>query len=900
MNPEQLCKAIEKCNPDEYPNLIQNEQLILESLERLKEYSARFYFSEPLKSEQIARHLFNLSLHMSPPAPAFGRWSLANALTFLDQYTEAVKFYEQSYADYQADGRQLDAARVGVGYIFALAYTGQSKRAISLSAEIEPILTTSSKNDDADLQRLGNLMMNLGVAYELRNQFEDALTIYERQTEIAKRLADTLMLAQVNQNQAYALERINAYDEALQFYEESIALFAQVEADFDLAVAHMNHSGLLVQIGQYSRAQDSQQEAMKLLSKLEGTEQQWHSLTLLRAQTRLASLAPLDQSILDALDDARVAFKQHGPPAEEGASLILLGHCYLKREELDSAKHAFSRALQIADDLSDNLIEFHALNGLGQLKEHQKELQQAIDIYEQAIERAESLRHGLQIEKFRADFFTDKIGVYQNLVRLYLRLGQLQSAYTTIERSKSRLITEKLFFRFNAEVNSLNTEPDLELRNFGQRLTLALSDIEQLRQLAQIEAFQNDVADGKEIVDSDTVQKIFALEQDIRSITRQIQQINPRFSAFQMDEITATSKLKDHLHEGILVHYYLIHDDIWFVLIDELGIQSHGQIGSVREVEREQLLFRKSISRILDLAIQFGPARAHDYLPALLDDVNQHLYRLHQLLFEPLYPSIPSDSHIVISPDGPLYYLPFQALYDGSSYLVEHFRISTIPNATTLNLCMQKQELVPNVLLMGHSDANLSSIANEIDSLASLLPNAKVLLDNQASTSNFLENAPTSAIIHLASHAQFIARNPMLSSFSLVDRALPLVEIVQLSLHAELAVLSGCDTGNGSLWGNDMISLASGFLGAGVQSLLVNLWPAEDKASTQLIVDFYQRLKCGESKAEALSNAQSSFLERARQADGWQQLYEHPAFWAPLSLIGDWRPLRADLWQLTQ
>jgi len=102
-------------------------------------------------------------------------------------------------------------------------------------------------------------------------------------------------------------------------------------------------------------------------------------------------------------------------------------------------------------------------------------------------------------------------------------------------------------------------------------------------------------------------------------------------------------------------------------------------------------------------------------------------------------------------------------------------------------------------------------------------------------------------------------------------------------------VLSGCETGHGQLRGADLISLATGFLGAGARSLLVSLWRVEDEATAQLMAHFYQALFAGQNRAQALRTAQLALLQRGRAATNRDQLFTHPAYWAPFMLIGHWQ-----------
>ncbi|MBD2040906.1 CHAT domain-containing protein [Microcoleus sp. FACHB-672] len=56
---------------------------------------------------------------------------------------------------------------------------------------------------------------------------------------------------------------------------------------------------------------------------------------------------------------------------------------------------------------------------------------------------------------------------------------------------------------------------------------------------------------------------------------------------------------------------------------------------------------------------------------------------------------------------------------------------------------------------------------------------------------------------------------------------------------------------------------------------MASLWSVEDTSTKDLMVKFYNNLKQGMSKGEALRQAKIS------------QINKHPFFWSPFILIGD-------------
>ena len=114
-----------------------------------------------------------------------------------------------------------------------------------------------------------------------------------------------------------------------------------------------------------------------------------------------------------------------------------------------------------------------------------------------------------------------------------------------------------------------------------------------------------------------------------------------------------------------------------------------------------------------------------------------------------------------------------------------------------------------------------------------------------------------------------------------------LEELYGLSLNADLAVLSACNTGvDKSKSGSDIESFQRAFTFAGVPATVASLWEVPDQPTKEIMVSFYKNLKTGDSKSEALRQAKLEFLER-RQGTKLAQ----PYYWAGFVLYGDDSPI---------
>lgn len=862
-------------------------------IQALKDRSAQSYFDHPAEALRIAQTAYRVGLLLPDPAPALGRWALANALMFADRYREAVGLFDQARADYVKMGRTLDAARTGVGHVWALAYTGQFERALALASEIEPALVLASESDLGDRRRLGGLFNNLGILHDLMGQYEESLAAYDRRLEIVQALGDELDIAHTQHNRACALNFLNAFDEALAAFDQARAGFRAAMAKADLARLAFNQGTLYTRWSRFTEAEAAFDESGRWLAGLEDVGQFWAVLALYHNLARLASPITPDARMVQELEAARLALATHGPPFEEGLAWLGLGRCRLSLGDWDAAHTAFRQAFEMAEQGANRPLAYLALHGLGNLAELRQDADTALGMYEQSASRIETMRGHVQVEAWRASFLTDKLVVFQDLVLLYARLGRIQDAFSAVERAKSRLLAERLSGRLSDEAAALAESDDPHARDLAQKLRDTLARLESLYTQTNLGESAERGEAWLPSVNVDTLAEVKKLEDQVQSLERHIEQARPRFASMTVGYTAPLKDIQADLWGAWLLQYHIARGLVWAFVVDSAGIRAYRELATLAKVEETQRRFSAAVERALGLAFQYGPKVLIRHLPSLLADANAQLAALYDLLLRPLATELPPETSLIISPDGPLHYVPFHALFDGSSYLVEQHTVSYTPSATVLDLCARRIAAGQGMLVAGHSGDRLGQVAAEVQALTELFPDADCLCEAEATTERWLEDAPRYRIVHLATHAHFRADNTLLSSLSFADRRLTLGQVARLRLNADLVTLSGCETGRGQLRGADLVSLAGGFLGAGARSLLVSLWRVDDAATARLMQSFYHALLKTTGRAQALRAAQLGILALGREQpdDAEVGVYRHPAYWAPFIMIGEWGKL---------
>lgn len=312
--------------------------------------------------------------------------------------------------------------------------------------------------------------------------------------------------------------------------------------------------------------------------------------------------------------------------------------------------------------------------------------------------------------------------------------------------------------------------------------------------------------------------------------------------------------------------------------------------------------------------------------------------KLYDLLIAPIRHLLTRE--LIIVPDGPLGYLPFEALLSGEPadiyslrtfpFLIREYTISYCYSATLLMEMQQKthtsssnksllamapfytksrRELeismrkeLPETLMRVDTEAIIAlrgglgelPKSGEEAYLAARIFNGAYLIHQEATKKQFLEHAPQYRMLLLSTHGvadnrrgdySYLAFAPETESAG-YDR-LFVRDLYNLQINADLVTLSACESGVGELQrGEGIISMARAFAYAGAKSIVTTLWVADDAATKDLIVFFYKELEKGLPKDAALRNAKLWYLENGPEDK------QDPFFWAGFIPIGDMSPLK--------
>jgi CHAT domain-containing protein len=270
------------------------------------------------------------------------------------------------------------------------------------------------------------------------------------------------------------------------------------------------------------------------------------------------------------------------------------------------------------------------------------------------------------------------------------------------------------------------------------------------------------------------------------------------------------------------------------------------------------------------------------------------------LMHSILLPKKPA-KFLTIIPDNFLNYIPFETLFDKQKqqHLVQNHIVAYEYTLPFLLLNKQFSSTTSGDDLVAFSpNYNQKAVSKTRAGLSNLLyakQESKQIVNlfsgtffgnEQATKSNFLNEMQNFGVYHLAMHSQLFEDdfNKSCLVFSNQERVY-FSDFYGLNFPAKMVVLSACDTGNGALKsGEGLMSISRALTSAGVKATVKSLWQVPDLETSEIMIAFYENLKKGQAKDEALANAKRTFIQN-------NPLKSQPYFWAGFVVNGNVAPI---------
>ena len=674
----------------------------------------------------------------------------ANALYALDQHAAAIEMHKQAAALFEAEGDEAELARTLSGSIQPLLLLGRYDQALAagdrarelfakqgntlrlarLDINIGNIYHRQDRFADAlvcyeraydelvahdDAEGMAAVMSNLPLCYMNLNQFPRALEMYRRARQHCEQKGMPILVAYADYNIAYLYFLRGEYGRAIQMLREASQSGKKANDAYQVALCSLDLSEIYIEVNLIPEASQLARQANEHFQRLGfgyeaakalvfaavAASRQGQAFEGIKLFSTAKELFIRDQNhvwpALIDLYEALVLFNEgrlfearrqciaardffSASPMRSKAVLaeLLLARIALRMNDAAAARTNCQEALQQLGKMESPMLTYQAEFLMGEVERSNGKADLAYQAYRRARTALETLRGNLRGEELKIAFFQNKLEVYENLVDLCLSAtGGLEEAFEYIEMAKSRSLMDRLLQPVHVPAESDAGQSDLvrSIRNLREELNWYYNLIER-------EQLQPEERSPERIQKLE--QQARSHEDDLVRALREATLDEASEAGVQMPSAVSLDRIRSLLPaDTAVVEYFRIQDrDVACVLTqDALQIR---QVTVESRIKKLLQLLQFQLSKF-----RLDPQYVKAFEDAMLQSAQGHLASLHQELVAPIGDLLQA-KHLVFAPHGLLHHIPFHALYDGESYLIDRFSISYAPSASVYALCREK------------------------------------------------------------------------------------------------------------------------------------------------------------------------------------------------------------------
>ncbi|MEH2454852.1 CHAT domain-containing protein, partial [Nostoc sp.] len=660
-------------------------------------------------------------------------------------------------------------------------------------------------------------------------------------------------------------DNLGQKQKALEFYNQALPIFRAV-GDRSGEALTLNNIGLVYDnLGQKQKALEFYNQALPI-SRAVG-DRSGEALTLNNIGVVYDNLGQ-KQKALEFYNQALPLRRAVGDRSGEALTLNNIGVVYSKLGQKQKALEFYNQALPIFRAVGDRSGESVTLGNIGVLFQSTNQPTEAITYLEQSLQISLEMRRGLQREN-RQKFLQGNNASAAALVNVlidqkkYAQAFEWVNLFTTADLADyTRLI--------NAKVANPEAQQSLDDCNKKNK------QLESLRQQLQSDRSES------------LPEQIRQLEAQVYSQADHISRRFPEVAELFETTPTDIKNLTSSIPAGTVVVQPVL-------------------LTNVRNMPNNVAIFIFTKGELSVIKKSIDPTEFNklltQYLKEVQDDSDSSYFetggKLYDILIRPIEDKIKalSPKELSIIATGQLRHLPFETLYDSKTnkFLIQKYPVNYLTRISNNSL---KSPGVQNaispkiqaVLAFGNpvprDPQNLPGAETEVRKIKEILPDSEFYIGSDATLEKFKNQALRFSFLHLATHGCFQAedcKKVKLKKNTLLfaDTQFDIANAAVLGLQGtQLITLSACQTAvDTNLNGAGIAGFAYIFERAGAKAVMASLWAVDDKATQQLMVDFYQNLKQGMTKGEALQKAKLKLIKD----------YPHPFYWSPFVLIGDAR-----------
>ncbi|GAB4370075.1 MAG: hypothetical protein Kow00121_10490 [Elainellaceae cyanobacterium] len=862
-------------------------------------------------------------------------YNLARSYRDRHQFSQALAYYQQVL---EIAGETNQPFLTGIA-LFDIGVIHDAHAAYSEALEsYQQALTISQTIENRDLE--ASILREIGETSINSKQFPQALEAFEQVLAIAKQINDRSLEGATLNRIAIIYSAVGQNEQALDLLQEALKIIREVGDRREESNILLNLAELYREIEQYDLALKFYQQAIVVAQSTDNPQFLEEFILFGQQAVLVQQQQTTSQQALEFYQQL-LAQTPDSVSTRHMKSIILdrIGMIYHELGQSEEGLAHLQQALAITQEVKDPFWEAWVFSNIGSVFADQNQPELAILFYKQFANRLETIRQSIQVfpSEWQESFTQRFADRYRRLADLLLQQDRIYEAQQVLDLLKVQELDNYLGGVRGTDDRLTILRPEEEiLKQYNALQQTAIQIGQELTQLRQ-RLFQGETltdAENRRIDQLETLQEAINQQFSTFIASAEIQalvaQLSPR-AVQQNISLPDLAGLQDDLTtlNAVLLYPLILDDRLELVITTP----------SSAPLRRTVNVSKADLNRLIS-----------DLRQALRDpniDPTPLAQQLYQYLIEPIEPDLSQVAEnlpdgqpptIIYAPDAALRYIPLAALHDGNQWLVQRYRINNI-TAQSLTEFQSDPVSSPRVLAGAFADEAISyrvSIdgqeeefrglpfaGQEVENLASLLPNITEFIDRNFSWATIRRYMGASDIVHFATHAAFVPGDPQ-NSFILFgngDRAVlecitpPTSEsqscINNWSLsNIDLVVLSACETGlSGQLTdGEEILGLGYQFQTRGARAVVASLWKVSDGGTQALMNAFYAALQQdGISKSEALRQAQIALitgdytalentsrgiveLRQRIEADVPPDIsahLDHPYYWAPFILIGN-------------
>lgn len=837
------------------------------------------------------------------------RTELANTLYCLGvlhydsgELTAALETFNRALDLRREMNQRADQALLLTGIASIFRDRGEGDKALEMYRQaLDLSRSEKDRNDEA------NVLQNMASIYLRRGELQEALELYTDSLKSHQALGNAAPEGRVLSYLGATALYLGDLEQALGYYTRALQVQRELGNEVWEGYTLRDIGWVYDRRGEPRVALEHYTQANEIGLKLKDRFLQAYAIHGMgRAQRALG--APREAVAL--LERAAAFFQEAGSSLGEINTLIDLGVAYQDLSEPQRSAELFYRARDLSRERKTLVAEANALAAVARLERDRGNLSEASAASEGALRIIESIRPKVATQRQRVSFFASRREYYDFFIDLQMRLherdpagGHLAAALAHSEKARARGLLDLLAEGRIDVRRGISSELKRREEEIENRISLLQGDLlddlsRQGKQAARIEA------------------ELARAEEERERIEWEIQREHPHYAAFRNPAPLSPERIQGMLEPRTALLEYTVGKESSYLFVvtqdrvEGFRLPPAAELGGLVETLRSTLEDpgRKYRSRYIETA-----------------------YRLYEILLAPAREVLRDKPHLIVSPDGPLLLLSFEALltasegegsgYAGLPYLIREKSVTYVPSASVLaelrapeaarasagaglflgfaDPMYERPSPAPSPVPSTATDGPLAGLLapqrlthsrNELLEISSLFPPGQVrsYLDGDASEENVKANPDLSHAfwLHFAVHGFVDEARPEYSGLVLSldgdpkeNGLLQVYEIFNLDLAADLVVLSACDTALGkNVRGEGLLGVSRAFLYAGAASVAVSLWQVADESTSELMVRFYRHLIATGDKAQALRLSKLELIQEGR--------YDRPYYWAPFILIG--------------